>query len=385
MRSRTDLKSLAVLGVLVGIVAGQVFSYVQDSLASRNSSGTYSLPSGNPVVSGTAISSTVHNNTMSDVASELTNSLDRNGRGAMLAPLQLASGTVSAPGLTFSGDADTGFYRIGANDVALSAGGTKAQEWQSTGATFPLVATTQAGITATQSTMNGSAVTATGNGTGSGVTATGGSNAGDGVRGTGGAGSGLGVHGVGGSTNGTGVQGEASGSGNGVFGSTTGSGNGVRAQSAGAGAALYATNSGGGNAIEVSTGNAKFSAGNPSSSTAFTNTLTQTNFAKVWATVTSSGSATLTISDGFNVTSASASTSVVTITFASAFANTNYSVQLTGDGGSYLACKPGTKTTTTLVVSCLDVGAGSVPFSAINFQTASAGTAVIHLLAFGAQ
>lgn len=46
----------------------------------RNGSGTYSLPSGNPVVTGTTISSTVHNTTMSDVASELTNSIDKDGQ-----------------------------------------------------------------------------------------------------------------------------------------------------------------------------------------------------------------------------------------------------------------------------------------------------------------
>lgn len=46
----------------------------------RNGSGTYSLPSGNPVVTGTVISSTVHNNTMSDIASELTNSVDKDGQ-----------------------------------------------------------------------------------------------------------------------------------------------------------------------------------------------------------------------------------------------------------------------------------------------------------------
>ena len=42
-------------------------------------SGTYSLPAGNPVVSGTVISSTVQNNTMNDIANELTNSIPRDG------------------------------------------------------------------------------------------------------------------------------------------------------------------------------------------------------------------------------------------------------------------------------------------------------------------
>ena len=47
---------------------------------SRNGSGTYTLPAGNPVVTGTVISSTVHNNTMSDIGDEITNSVDKDGQ-----------------------------------------------------------------------------------------------------------------------------------------------------------------------------------------------------------------------------------------------------------------------------------------------------------------
>jgi len=46
----------------------------------RNGSGTYSLVAGNPVVTGTTISSTTHNNTMVDVATALTNSTDKDGQ-----------------------------------------------------------------------------------------------------------------------------------------------------------------------------------------------------------------------------------------------------------------------------------------------------------------
>jgi len=87
---------------------------------SRNSSGTYSLPGGNPVVTGTTISSTWGNTTLSDIATELTNSLDRSGRGAMLASLQLFAGTVSSPGLNFSLESTSGLYRAGAGDVRFS-------------------------------------------------------------------------------------------------------------------------------------------------------------------------------------------------------------------------------------------------------------------------
>ncbi|HWT40969.1 MAG TPA: hypothetical protein VN081_06950 [Dongiaceae bacterium] len=55
----------------------------------RNGSGTYTLPAGNPVVTGTTISSTVQNNTMSDVASALTQSLTKNGETVPTANLPM--------------------------------------------------------------------------------------------------------------------------------------------------------------------------------------------------------------------------------------------------------------------------------------------------------
>lgn len=55
----------------------------------RNGSGVYSLPSGNPVVSGTTISSTVQNNTMSDVATALTNSIAVDGQSTITANLPM--------------------------------------------------------------------------------------------------------------------------------------------------------------------------------------------------------------------------------------------------------------------------------------------------------
>lgn len=47
---------------------------------SRNGSGTYSLPAGNPVVTGTTITSTWANTTLSDIASALTGSLAADGQ-----------------------------------------------------------------------------------------------------------------------------------------------------------------------------------------------------------------------------------------------------------------------------------------------------------------
>jgi len=54
-----------------------------------NGSGTYSLPAGNPVVTGTTISSTTTNNTNSDIATALTNCLTRDGQSTPSANLPM--------------------------------------------------------------------------------------------------------------------------------------------------------------------------------------------------------------------------------------------------------------------------------------------------------
>jgi len=57
---------------------------------SRNGSGVYSLPAGNPVVTLTQISSAWANATLTDIATELTNSIDKGGRTAPTANLPMA-------------------------------------------------------------------------------------------------------------------------------------------------------------------------------------------------------------------------------------------------------------------------------------------------------
>ena len=56
----------------------------------RNGAGTYILPAGNPVVSGTTITTAWANPTMSDVATALTQSLARDGQSAPSADLPMA-------------------------------------------------------------------------------------------------------------------------------------------------------------------------------------------------------------------------------------------------------------------------------------------------------
>jgi hypothetical protein len=100
---------------------------------SRNSSGTYSLPAGNPVVSGTVISSSWGNSTLSDIATALTDSLSRSGLGGMTAPLLLPDGTAGLPAIAFTLDPNTGLYRIGADNLGFATAGTLRGNVNSTG------------------------------------------------------------------------------------------------------------------------------------------------------------------------------------------------------------------------------------------------------------
>lgn len=54
-----------------------------------NGSGSYSLPAGNPVTTGTTISSTTHNNTLADIASAMTNCLTKDGQTTPVASIPM--------------------------------------------------------------------------------------------------------------------------------------------------------------------------------------------------------------------------------------------------------------------------------------------------------
>lgn len=92
---------------------------------SRDSSGNYTLPAGNPVVTNTTITSAWANNTCNDIGAEITNSLDRNGRGGMLAALRIIDGTAGVPALAFSNETGTGFARLSSGAIALILSGVK--------------------------------------------------------------------------------------------------------------------------------------------------------------------------------------------------------------------------------------------------------------------
>ena len=78
---------------------------------SRNGSGTYNLPSGNPVVTGTTITSNWANTTMTDIANALTGSVAADGQTPMSGNLNMATNQVkSLAEPTASTDATTKNY-----------------------------------------------------------------------------------------------------------------------------------------------------------------------------------------------------------------------------------------------------------------------------------
>ena len=90
----------------------------------RNATGTYTLVSGNPVVTGTLIASTWANTTLPDIGAALSDSLSRSGSGGMTAPLRTTNGNAAAPTQSFTNDIQTGMFLNSAGDLMLDISGT---------------------------------------------------------------------------------------------------------------------------------------------------------------------------------------------------------------------------------------------------------------------
>ena len=103
---------------------------------SRNGSGTYSLPAGNPVVTGTTISSTWANSTLTDLATAMTGSLASDGQTTA-----------------------TGNLNLGTNKITNMADGTASTDAASVSQVTSAVAIT--GGTITGVTINNSTIGAT--------------------------------------------------------------------------------------------------------------------------------------------------------------------------------------------------------------------------------
>lgn len=88
---------------------------------SRNGSGTYSLPAGNPVVTGTTITTTWANTTLSDISSALTGSVAADGQTPMSGSLNMANNkVVSVLDPTSAQDAATKAYVDAADTTNLA-------------------------------------------------------------------------------------------------------------------------------------------------------------------------------------------------------------------------------------------------------------------------
>jgi hypothetical protein len=103
----------------------------------RNPSGTYTLPSGNPVEAGTLIEANWANTTLNDIANELTDSLSRSGEGGMLAPFRLADGLQATPGIAWLNEPSTGFYRAGSGEMWGVVSGTQVLQYTANGVLIP--------------------------------------------------------------------------------------------------------------------------------------------------------------------------------------------------------------------------------------------------------
>jgi hypothetical protein len=105
---------------------------------SRNGSGTYSLPAGNPVVTQTTISSSWANNTMNDLAAALTDSVAADGQTPMTGNLDLnthkivnlVAGTAAGDAIEFAQfktPTFTGNVTMSSTGFALIPAGTTAE------------------------------------------------------------------------------------------------------------------------------------------------------------------------------------------------------------------------------------------------------------------
>jgi len=92
---------------------------------SRNGSGTFNLVAGNPVVTGTTISSTWANSTLSDIANGLTQSVAADGQTPITGALQMGSNKITA---LADGTVSTDAINLGQLTTAVAGFGTIATQ-----------------------------------------------------------------------------------------------------------------------------------------------------------------------------------------------------------------------------------------------------------------
>ena len=103
-----------------------------------NGSGTYTLPAGNPVTTGTTISSTTTNSTNSDIATALTNCVTRDGQSPATANLPLGGFKVTGLAAGTSNGDSVRYEQVqylanvgsaGSSGSVLTSAGTGAPTW----------------------------------------------------------------------------------------------------------------------------------------------------------------------------------------------------------------------------------------------------------------
>ncbi len=96
----------------------------------RDNNGDFTLypgtgnQDGNPVVTGDLITADWANGTMTDMATSMTDSLDRNGRGGMLQPLKGIDGANGGPAYSYTNHPQTGRYVDGSGRMVDTVTGT---------------------------------------------------------------------------------------------------------------------------------------------------------------------------------------------------------------------------------------------------------------------
>ena len=129
---------------------------------SYNGSGTFVINStGQPVVTGTVISSSTFNSLTADLGTGLSTAITKDGQTTTTAKIpfaqglsaavasNFAAGTVGAPSIYLSTDTTTGLYRIGANNDGFAISGVKLLDLGSAllGITGALTVSTTLGVT----------------------------------------------------------------------------------------------------------------------------------------------------------------------------------------------------------------------------------------------
>lgn len=298
----------------------------------RDTGGIYTLP-GQTYVPGTIILSSDMNQKFADLTTAITQSLSRTGDGNMLAPMRVPSGSAANPTFSWSSDPQTGFFLNTPGDVRLVSAGAIIEQWTLTAVSInrPLTVTGNTSITGNLST--------TGN-----LTVDGNSTLGNAPADT------------------TTISGPTTVNGNlqvalggeelllkpgtmdhaymGFYARTSNPA--IRSAYIGFGGSgstvLDINNSLTGGNITLTPGASGIitvgsriavGGGNPASSTAFSNTITQSNIPKAWAKITISG-ATATVNAGFNIASATVAGSPqkLTVTFAQAMVSADYCINL---------------------------------------------------------